>query len=414
MQLNGFSIENNMAKYGVHHGNPKKKPITNALGDFFSGLFSKKKKNSTPLFTGKEPEMLLSIIPGGSYATNIIKKEYNRMMAPPGKKGKDTYFEDLIKLPVMFGKDVKKRAEQFPSFLVGSVATPALTISDAFGGKDEIDLGFFGTQKSLQKQRKDLLKSGAGSVFATAMPVIQLATAVKTGKSGYGVLKKTNTNILQPAIRAYKAMSPAQRQAGFININLGAKKNYTPMSIERINEISAGFKPGQRLVADTQKLFNTHPDLRQVTVKVANSTPLNFKKILSPKKMSTAPIIKTQPKITIMSSDLGFGLKTIAKPITAVVAANAAFLGSKQLFKPSKNNINTVDYKKNKTPSFVGLFTGSPQTKEYVLEINPKIGLWEFDPETKINKIREYTDPSEVNLNPQVLTFSSGEEVIKK
>lgn len=158
-------------------------------------------QKNTPLFTGKEPEMLkntlVGLIPGGNYGSKLIGQEWERMFTPPQQRKEDTFFQDLMKLPMAVGNDVVERVKRFPGFVTSAVATPALSVSEAVGGPSQVDLGPLGQQSSYQKQREGLKKQGAGEVYSDTMPVVQWLLSVLAGKKMVGAGKNIAKNVSQ-------------------------------------------------------------------------------------------------------------------------------------------------------------------------------------------------------------------------
>ena len=155
-------------------------------------------KKKTPLFSSKDPELLLNtilgIIPGGQHAGKIIKKEYEETFKrkPGTPKKKDTYLKDLVQLPIEAGKDVVSSIKGIPRFLASILATPAISASEGLnlGPKGTIDLGPLGKQSSFQEQRKQLKNSGAGEVYSDVVPLMQWLLSVAAVKNAPKVIKQ--------------------------------------------------------------------------------------------------------------------------------------------------------------------------------------------------------------------------------
>lgn len=179
-----------------------------------------KNKNAiqnTPLFTGKEPSMLLNtianVIPGGQHASGIIGREYERML---GKDMPDTYLQDLAQLPQAFGRDIVDRTKQIPSFLFGSIATPALTISEGFGGPSSQDFGPLGQQSSYLEQRQQLQNAGAGEVYSDVMPALKWLLSIAGVKKGVETAPKI-ADTIQKSVKNYQNMPKSIREGGYIS-----------------------------------------------------------------------------------------------------------------------------------------------------------------------------------------------------
>jgi hypothetical protein len=128
---------------------------------------------SNALFTKKDPQILaqmaLGMIPGGTEGVQEMKRISN---LPKSTSILEREKQGMIS-DVNIWKGGLNWLKGIPAFLLGSVATPVLTGSEALGGPKK-----FGPWSSFQEQKRQLQQQGAGQFASTALPIGQEALSI--------------------------------------------------------------------------------------------------------------------------------------------------------------------------------------------------------------------------------------------
>ena len=187
-------------------------------------------QNTGNLVSGNDPKIILnailSLIPGATYVSQKASEDFGANKPKGLKAAAAKSFSNITGYPGAVGSDLLNMVKGLPAFMAGSVATPALTASQAVGGPSKLDLPLVGQLQSFQEQQKGLQEQGAGGALSTALPAVQwlasLAGAKGVTKFAKGKLtgkKPVVTPVTTPTEPTTKTPAiPSPQKQGFMQI----------------------------------------------------------------------------------------------------------------------------------------------------------------------------------------------------